>query len=411
MRMSPDRRRLLKAAGAGALLSRLVDPFTRPARAAAPSRFVFFWHANGAPVPAPPGNTAFMDGIPGIKARTLNFPSHADHKFGMPFSLDGRSGVSPIPGNSIDQEIANKLASPALVITGKAKHQNYRGWVSYKNGSTVLPIESPRLAFESVFGLDPGGGAATTTPPPGPTTPGTPPPAPAPKPVAPTYSAEVEAAIFQTALNDAHRLWQRLPKGAEKQKMDSHIEAINQLAKKLDVNLAPPGTQALTVTSDDCKAKTTLAAMFKEPDGGWDVPARVKKQIDLIAVAFACGRRVATLMVTPGGHDSMDFAFIGVPGADPHNTLAHVDPGGAAMQKIKKWDMDMLSYLITQLKETPDPAGGTLYDSTLILVATETSFGNHSHVGVPVGVTGGLASKVTLGADYRGILDSCLAAV
>lgn len=403
-RLDPTRRRLLKAAGAGAVAAQLAGRFARRAHAAPASKFIFFWHANGAPVASPPGNTSFMSKVPGIKARTLSFPMHADHKLGMPFSLDGKTtggpaATSPITGSSIDQQVAAKLASPAIVLTGKAKHQNYRGWVSARSGANVLPIESPRLAFEQIFGVDPGGGGPAPTPPGG-----APPPGPQPKPGVRPLPAEVEAAIFKTALDDATRVHRRLPAGPERQKMDFHIEALRTLASKLDLQLGPG--QALTVK--DCKDKAGLAAGFQEPAGGWDPTSKVKKLMDLIAVSFACGRRVATLMLTPGGHDSMNFGFIGIPQSDPHNTIAHIQPGGTAMQKIKEWDMSMLAYLVQTLKETPDPAGGSVLDNTLILVATETAFGNHSANGVPVGVAGGLAGRVALDGDYAGILKACL---
>jgi hypothetical protein len=403
MRINPTRRQILKAAGAGAVASQLVAQFGRQAHAAPTTKFVFFWHANGAPVSSAPGNTGFMNKVPGIKSRTLNYPMHADHKYGMPFSLDGKSGIAkkeataPIGGSSIDQQVASKLGSSALVLTGKAKPQNYRGWVSARGGANVLPQESPRQAFEQVFGIDPGGGPVVPPPP------GTDPTKPIPR----TYSGQVDALIFQTALNDARRLQLKLPAGPERQKMDFHIEAVRSLAGKLDINLSPG--QPLVVK--DCKDKPALAELFKEPAGGWSQTDKVKKHMELIALSFACGRRVATMMLTPGGHDSMDFSFMGIPPSDPHNNIAHMAPGGSDMQKIKEWDMSMLSYLIQVLKDTPDPGGGSLHDNTLILVATETAFGNHSHVGVPVGVAGGLAGRVSLGTDYLGILNSCLSAV
>lgn len=398
------RRQMLAAASAGAgafLLSPIARRFTPAAQAAPPKRFVLFWHANGAPKS---GDFAFMgpamEAKGGINILRVSYPGTGDHKFGMPYSTTG-STDNPPKKISIDQAIARAGGKPALVLTGKAKPQNYRGWCSFSDsGATVLPVESPRAAFSTVFGTDPGGGGAA------PTVVGD---------LATSRSSsltdhgpELERAILDRAMKDVQEVRKRVP-AAELEKMDSQLRALQTMSSNLGP-ITAPGTMGEPVAAGGCGDKAKLAAAYKEPAGGFSFAERIRLHIELIVASFVCDlRRVATLMVTPGGHDSMDFAFLGVAGADPHNTIAHKIYDDAAnverMRKIKVWEMEQLAYLLKRLGETPDPGGGTLLDHTVVLATTECRDGNHGTGPIPVATAG--AGKAIAATSYPEILSAC----
>jgi hypothetical protein len=174
--------------------------------------------------------------------------------------------------------------------------------------------------------------------------------------------------------------------------MEQHESALSGLAKALE---------GLGGGNDNPGPVQPISADCKDVDGGpWaetadDYRQRIKLHLDLIATSFACdARRVASIMVSPGGHDSMGgpLSFLGVSG-DIHNSIAHTineNPGNhQKMANIKRWEVEQFAYLLKRLKSLKDSDGRTVLDNTVVLFTNEVMDGNHGHTKIPILVAGG----------------------
>ncbi|MCG5053536.1 MAG: DUF1552 domain-containing protein [Myxococcales bacterium] len=389
--LSPSRRDLLRAAGVGAAVATFSRRLAHAA-APAPMRLVIYWTANGANQKkfwpsAGTTSSMILEPLGELKnditvVKNVTFAGTGDHKTGMPFSMTGYT-TNPPTSISIDQAAAKATGKPALVLGGQAKEQNYRGWFSFDtSGSPVMPTANPTTAFTQVFGTPkPGGGTGTPPPPP-----------------AGGYDAALQKKIFEAALGDAQALKAKLP-SAEVVKMDQQIEALDGLAKALD-GLDNGGNTGTPTQPSAVECKDLDSSGWVETNE--DYRTRIKLHLDLITASFACdARRVASLMLSPGGHDSMGghLGFLGV-GGDIHNSIAHKiydDPANHdKMANIKRWEVEQFAYLLKSLKATKDVDGKTLLDNTVVLFTSECTDGNHGHTNIPVMVAGG-GGRLNLG--------------
>jgi hypothetical protein len=86
------------------------------------------------------------------------------------------------------------------------------------------------------------------------------------------------------------------------------------------------------------------------------------------------------------------YSWIGV--TDGHHTLSHADDsntaGVANFVKTERWNAEQFVYLVNRLKDLPDPEGGTLFDSTVVLWCKELGDSRlHVSKSVPWVMTGG----------------------
>jgi len=72
------------------------------------------------------------------------------------------------------------------------------------------------------------------------------------------------------------------------------------------------------------------------------------------------------------------------------------------LTRINTWYAQQLAGLISRLKTTPDGAGGTLFDNTLVLWCNELAKGNtHGRLGAPYVLAGGAGSGLRTGRFLR----------
>ena len=70
----------------------------------------------------------------------------------------------------------------------------------------------------------------------------------------------------------------------------------------------------------------------------------------------------------------------------------------ASLTKINTWYAQQFAALIARLKATPDAAGGTLFDGTLLLWCNELAKGNtHSRSGAPYVLAGSAGGALQTG--------------
>jgi hypothetical protein len=148
---------------------------------------------------------------------------------------------------------------------------------------------------------------------------------------------------------------------AERTKLDLHLQAIEDLERSWGGELycVPP-------TAPDVSQFSTNS-MF---------PEVTRAQIDLLVGAIACGiTNVGTLQLSQTV-SYMVMTWLGHT-ADWH-THSHKSYGSTSVTQYVegyRWFMEQVSYLLDRLKSFPDPdiEGGTLLDSTIVLVCHEMS--------------------------------------
>jgi len=127
-------------------------------------------------------------------------------------------------------------------------------------------------------------------------------------------------------------------------------------------------------------------------------------QLDLMAMALACDITRVASMQWSRSVSSTRFTWLNV--AQGHHDLSHrpdTDPGAVSdLTKINTWYAQQLAGLIDRLKATPDGAGGTMFDGTLVLWCNELAKGNtHGRVGAPYVLAGSAGGALRTGRFLR----------
>jgi hypothetical protein len=129
-------------------------------------------------------------------------------------------------------------------------------------------------------------------------------------------------------------------------------------------------------------------------------PAVGSLQMDLLTMALACDiTRVASLQWSRSVSQTR-FSWLNI--TEGHHDLSHRpdDDAGAVdkLTRINTWYAQQLAGLISRLAATPDGAGGTLFDNTLILWCNELAKGNtHGRVGAPYVLAGSAGGALRTG--------------
>lgn len=380
------RRTLLQALTTGIAAAPFGAPRrARAARPAAPRRVVVYWSPNGTvhdkfwPTdPADLKTSEILSPLAAFQDRMI--VSHAtyhgtgDHKTGLPFSTSATPTRFGDPGStiSIDQEIANALKGQtpvaSLVTCAQSKDGNERGYISANiDGSRNPPTKNPATAWEFVFGPYQGGM----------------PPAP--------ENLSARKSILDGVIKDLEAMQTKFGP-AEKIKLQSHLDAIRDLEKKLGQPM-----------DAGCSAENLVA-----PDAQFDYHTRTNSHLDLITAAFACDMtRVVSFMTAPAGHDNCNFSFIGVEGGMhggqnegwSHKTTKDqpmLNEADLKMTSVHKYHAERLAYLLQKLDEIPEGDGSVL-DNTAVLWLNECSHGNHGHTPVPIVIAGSLGGYLKVG--------------
>ena len=345
---------------------------SKPAR-----RLVIFFSPNGT-VPKrwrPSGSGASFSFPPGsileplepvkqdvIVCDGIDFVGVSNHEGGMAAMLTGGGGVgSSSAGMSIDQYVAARIGqadrfpSLELGVQTSAWGGNVQTRMCYGGpGVFVPPDDDPGSVYNRLFGdLVEGGDAVDKV-------------------------LLRRKSILDLVKGDIEKLQPRL--GAfEKQKLEAHLDAV----RKMELGLEGSGA----VGSCSKPPKPSLSA-----SDGPSFPAVGAAQMDLLVTALACGMtRVASLQWshTVGPHV---FSWLGL--GEGHHALSHIDDSNTAgveqYVKAERWYAEQFASLLDRLKKTPDPAGGSLLDSTLVVWAKEMGDGRlHDCFSVPFVLAGG----------------------
>jgi hypothetical protein len=306
-----------------------------------------------------------------------------------------------VPGDSIDQVVANAFKKPNLVMSGGCQMGsvdsapfNYSDYVSYKAGVPNEPHKNPVALFQSMFASAGSGG-----------------PAPGPQP--PPRAGARNKSILDTAVADLADMQSRLG-STDRQKLDAYLTSFRALEARLGGGAAPP-------PSPECVPGAVPASALNNVDLDGNLSstyiARVQAFFDMIVLAFRCDIvRSVSFMFDGDGGDRRNNACppaLLLPGADlsgglhigisHYGSLGSGGPGGRerAISRDRAY-MSLFFYLLDGLKSVKDPSGATILDNTIVFNAYGIADGNHDpggSDGTPV-VVGGGKSFLRPGSSY-----------
>jgi hypothetical protein len=274
----------------------------------------------------------------------LDFHGATNHEGGMRAMLTGNGDAgSPTGGLSLDQHVAaavgqaSKLPSLDLGVQTSAWGGGTQTRMSYGPGGVfVTPDDDPRHAFTRLFG-DTSDDA-----------------------LAAERLLARRNAVLDLARADVELLHARL--GAREQaKLEQHLASLDRLEATL--NAPPPA-------SCTAPARPTVAGNLQDHAKFGEIG---RAQTDLLVAALACDlTRVASIQwahtVAP-----QVLSFLGL--ADAHHALSHASDGDTqgleGFRLAERWFAEQFRYLVEQLALTPDPLGGSLLDTTLVVWAKE----------------------------------------
>lgn len=346
------RRQLLKSAGAALLLHPFLD-LLRPARADSvknPRRLLIFfapngtvhkfWRPSGAGTSFTFPKGSILEPLAPhqqslIVLEGLDFIGVNNHEAGMANMLTGgQGGVSG--GKSVDQYVAaaigkdSRFPSLEFGVQTSAWGGGVQTRMCYSGGgSYVTPEDSPKNAFNRLFGAATGGDAARLL-----------------------RRRKSTLDLLRAEIAD---LRGQLGQG-ERQKLEQHLEALRKTE------------QSLTATMGACAVPPAPMDISLQPHANF--PAIGRAQMDILVAALACDMtRVASIQFS---HTVGPQVFSWVNASEGHHDLSHKgDNDAAKFVACERWYAEQFAYLLSALKAAPDPQGGTLLDSTLVVWAKE----------------------------------------
>ena len=390
------RRSLIKALAAGpVVMSPLATLLARSAMAAETQRIrtLFIYHPNGcvpdvffpragalagasfpamtAPLQQVAQHLVFLDGI-GYEG-TAN-----THEGGALKCLTGvatsASGASSIEVQMGKEDWANRASSgvsrPSLQMgVGTKWGSDTSKRISYDNGTSLHPVDDPRILYPQLFGSNGGGGDTT------------------------------QIQVLARAREDLSRLTTQLG-SLERERLEQHVAALDVLEQKL--NAASMGG-CLDVSTSIKPRVDSISGGEEQALWATSVLANISAiQQDIAVSTLSCGitRSIAFMYGVP-------VSPIVVPGTGTgDHDLSHQD--AAAHTTSKVWWMGQIRQFIQKLANTPD-VNGSLLDNTIICTVSDLGHGNyHNHHRIPMLLAGGKNAGLVTGrsVDLRPLGES-----
>lgn len=183
---------------------------------------------------------------------------------------------------------------------------------------------------------------------------------------------------------------------ADRQRLDAHLTTVREIETRL--------TTDLVVNNPACRDPSFTPVSTTAND---QFPAVGSLQMDLMVMALACDiTRIASLQWSRSVSQTR-FTWLGI--TEGHHDLSHrPDSEPQAIDRltqINTWYAQQMASLIARLKMTPDGAGGSLFDTSLLLWCNELAVGNtHGHQGAPYVLAGTAGGALRTGRvlSYQG---------
>ena len=305
----------------------------------------------------------------------IDYKATDNHEGGMAAMLTGGGGAASSSGGmSVDQLVASKIgqgtkfASLELGVQTSAWGGNVQTRMSYLGpGVYAPPDDSPKSVYKRMFGDV------------------------SADPAAAFQLLARKKSVLDLVNGEIKDLRKRVGK-AERDKLDAHLASLQKVEAGLQAGAAP--------TCDAPGAPLDL-----DPYDNASFPAIGKAQMDLLVLALACGMtRVASLQWNHTVGPAV-FSWLGL--SEGHHALSHHDDsnvqGVADFVKAERWYTGQFVYLLDALAATPDPEGGSLLDSTLVVWCKEMGDGRlHDCKSVPWVLAGGKTFSLGRYVDFGG---------
>jgi hypothetical protein len=259
-------------------------------------------------------------------------------------------------GISVDELIARRVGAGAPFRAVRLAHRGDKPYSFSAANDPVTPEASPRSAFETIFD-----GVSTDT-------------ATEEQRAARARRAE-RRRVLELVRGQLRSVHGRV--GAEDtQKIEGHIEAVEQIRSRLDA-LDAEARESCQIPSLDYSGLTHGAF-------DWRMYRQVGAlQSEIVAAALACDlTRVAT--VTWGGYGNnggggLQVDWLGWTGERGHHALSH-DASPEAEEKITQletWHAEQFASFLRLLDSYPE-GDGTLLDNSLVVWLYPYGYGNHN---------------------------------
>jgi hypothetical protein len=272
--------------------------------------------------------------------------------------------------------------------------------LSYSGPAAPLePYLVPHLTYQRVFGtLMPGqgqGGAATDQL---------------------SRARRLQKSVLDFSLGDLRKLRALAPR-SEHERLDAHEAAVRELEAELDRSSSDPQGCGLT------QAPATLEPFLDSAgnrigNGTYSTDSAQRRDdethamigrlhFDVIRAAFRCDlTRVVTFQWSPGtNHVSFQGMYPGEASSiKMHHPVSHQFNDRKATEflvNVDTWYSTQTSALLQTLRDTPDVAGGTLLDNTLVPYVTEVARADHSFNDAPFLLLGGPGVRLKTGTLKR----------
>jgi len=385
-----SRRNFTVGAGLSLLVGSVLGTFSEPARGEparkTAKRLVLFFSPNGTVHKhfRPTGDGAAFSFAPGsilepltphkddlVVCDGIDFHGFDNHEGGMAGMLTGAPGGGIFGGRSVDQYVASKLTGAAkfpsleLGVATSAWGAQTQTRMAYAGpGRFASPEDKPLEAYNRIFG-DVARASGD--------------------PLAAQRVLAKRQSLLSVVKQDLADLGRKLGPG-ERAKVEEHLTSVRAIEKRL------------TTPIGDCKAPVAPVAL--DPQSAANVPKLAEAQINLMTLALSCGiTNVASLQLSHTV-SPLVMSFAGV--SEAHHELSHksdADPAGVLnFVKAERWFAEQFGRLLAQLKATPDPAGGTLLDSSLVVWCKEMGDSRmHDAKSVPFVIAGKAGGAIQTG--------------
>jgi len=238
-------------------------------------------------------------------------------------------------------------------------------------------------------------------------------------PTTPNMAENQPRVIFERLFGDGGTSTQRL---ARVKKQASILDSVAEEASSLVANLGHSDRSKLDEYLDSVRevekriqsAEKLGPDNLELPDRPIGIPAsfeaHTKLMFDLQLIAFRADLTRVFSMILARELSGRTYPMIGIPGQH-HLISHHRDDADLMSQKarIDTFHVQLLGYLLEQMKNTPD-GDGSLLDHSLIFYGSGMGNGNlHRHSDLPILLAGKLNGKFQTGYHYDYKLDTPMA--
>jgi hypothetical protein len=226
----------------------------------------------------------------------------------------------------------------------------------------------------------------------------------------------LKKSVLDFSLSDLRKLRALAPR-SEYERLDAHESAVREIETELEggtsdpercgLAQAPPTLEPFLDSAGNRIGNGVYSKTGAEQRDD-EKHARIGQlHFDVIRAAFRCDlTRVVTFQWSPGtNHVSFQGMYPGEPSSiKMHHPVSHEFNDAKATEfliKVDTWYSERTSALLQTLRDTPDLAGGTLLDNTLVPYVTEVARADHSFDDAPFLLFGGPGVRLQTGRLKR----------